>query len=150
MANSDDEKHVTLVTKIFQIHSNPFNNFTKLCSFFTHAISLPLFLVYINHNKGRRLLSLDNAIIALFNTCCQGIVNASDKRTAEERLVAFTKLIIDDHIYPQGFISFIFSIFSSFAQGHFLDINYMNLLISDVTTTEPPEVTSTIINEASN
>ncbi|EBW0231167.1 hypothetical protein AUA77_22025, partial [Salmonella enterica subsp. arizonae serovar 18:z4,z23:-] len=33
LANSDDEKHVTLVTKIFQIHSNPFNNFTKLCSF---------------------------------------------------------------------------------------------------------------------
>ncbi|WP_217703087.1 hypothetical protein, partial [Salmonella enterica] len=42
LANSDDEKNVALVTKIFQIHSNPFNNFNSLCSFFTHAISLPL------------------------------------------------------------------------------------------------------------
>ncbi|EGI5600308.1 hypothetical protein VS45_000308, partial [Salmonella enterica subsp. enterica serovar Augustenborg] len=114
LANSDDEKNVALVTKIFQIHSNPFNNFNSLCSFFTHTISLPLFLVYINHYKKRRPLSLDNAIIVLFNTCCQGIVNASDGRTAEERLVTFTKLIIDDRIYPQGFISFVFSIFSSF------------------------------------
>ncbi|EHO5973447.1 hypothetical protein N4776_003434 [Salmonella enterica] len=140
LANSDDEKHVTLVTKIFQMHSNPFNNFNSLCSFFTHAISLPLFLVYTNHNNGKRSLSLDNVIIVLFNTCCQCIINASDGRTAEERLVAFTKLIIDDHLYPQGFISFIFSIFSSFAQGHFLDINYMNLLVNNVdTTTEPLE-----------
>lgn len=150
LANSDDEKHVALVTKIFQIHSNPFNNFNSLCSFFTHAISLPLFLVYINHYKKRRSLSLDNAIIVLFNTCCQGIINASDGRTAEERLVTFTKLIIDDRIYPQGFISFIFSIFSSFAQGHFLDINYMNLLINDVETTEPVESVPTIVNEALN
>ncbi|EYU13175.1 GapS6b family protein [Photorhabdus aegyptia] len=150
LANSDDEKHVALVTKIFQMHSNPFNNFNSLCSFFTHAISLPLFLVYINHYKKRRPLSLDNAIIVLFNTCCQGIVNASDGRTAEERLVTFTKLIIDGRIYPQGFISFIFSIFSSFAQGHFLDINYMNLLINDVGTTEPVETASTIVNEAPN
>ena len=150
LANSDDEKHVALVTKIFQMHSNPFNNFNSLCSFFTHAISLPLFLVYINHYKKRRPLSLDNAIIVLFNTCCQGIVNASDGRTAEERLVAFTKLIVDDHIYPQGFISFVFSIFNLFAQGHFLDINYMNLLINDVEKTEPLEVTSTIVNESSN
>ncbi|EPH7125610.1 GapS6b family protein [Escherichia coli] len=150
LANSDDEKHVALVTKIFQMHSNPFNNFNSLCSFFTHAISLPLFLVYINHYKKRRPLSLDNAIIVLFNTCCQGIVNASDGRTAEERLVAFTKLIVDDHIYPQGFISFVFSIFNLFAQGHFLDINHMNLLINDVEKTEPLEVTSTIVNESSN
>lgn len=140
LANSDDEKHVALVTKIFQMHSNPFNSFNSLCSFFTHAISLPLFLVYTNHNNGRRSLSLDNVIIVLFNTCCQCIINASDGRTAEERLVAFTKLIIDDHLYHQGFISFIFSIFSSFAQGHFLDINYMNLLVNNVdTTTEPLE-----------
>lgn len=144
------KKNVALVTKIFQIHSNPFNNFNSLCSFFTHAISLPLFLVYINHYKKRRPLSLDNAIIVLFNTCCQGIVNASDGRTAEERLVTFTKLIIDDRIYPQGFISFVFSIFSSFAQGHFLDINYMNLLINDVETTEPVGDTPTILNEVSN
>ncbi|ENF0726066.1 GapS6b family protein [Salmonella enterica] len=150
LANSDDEKNVALVTKIFQIHSNPFNNFNSLCSFFTHTISLPLFLVYINHYKKRRPLSLDNAIIVLFNTCCQGIVNASDGRTAEERLVTFTKLIIDDRIYPQGFISFVFSIFSSFAQGHFLDINYMNLLINDVETTEPVGDTPTILNEVSN
>ncbi|EAW0681535.1 hypothetical protein ACK2DA_000459 [Salmonella enterica] len=150
LANSDDEKHVALVTKIFQMHSNPFNNFNSLCLFFTHVISLPLFLVYINHYKKRRSSSLDNAIIVLFNTCCQGIVNASDGRTAEERLVTFTKLIIDDRIYPQGFISFIFSIFSSFAQGHFLDINYMNLLINDVETTEPVGDTPTILNEVSN
>ncbi|ECC0701089.1 hypothetical protein ABI52_001172 [Salmonella enterica subsp. enterica serovar Mgulani] len=150
LANSDDEKNVALVTKIFQIHSNPFNNFNSLCSFFTHTISLPLFLVYINHYKKRRPLSLDNAIIVLFNTCCQGIVNASDGRTAEERLVTFTKLIIDDRIYPQGFISFVFSIFSSFAQGHFLDINYMNLLLNDVETTEPVGDTPTILNEVSN
>ncbi|HBJ6729729.1 TPA: hypothetical protein LC346_003532 [Salmonella enterica subsp. enterica serovar Kintambo] len=102
------------------------------------------------HYKKRRPLSLDNAIIVLFNTCCQGIVNASDGRTAEERLVTFTKLIIDDRIYPQGFISFVFSIFSSFAQGHFLDINYMNLLINDVETTEPVGDTPTILNEVSN
>lgn len=150
LANSDDEKHVALVTKIFQIHSNPFNNFNSLCSFFTQAISLPLFLVYINHYKKSRPSSLDNAIIVLFNTFCQGIVNASDGRTAEERLVTFTKLIIDDRIYPQGFISFIFSIFSSFAQGHFLDIHYMNLLMNDVEKTEPAGATSTILNEASN
>lgn len=151
LANSDDEKHVALVTKIFQIHSNSFNDFNSLCSFFTHAISLPLFLVYINHTKGRRPLSLDNTIIVLFNTCCQCIINASDGRTAEERLVAFTNLIIDNNKYPQGFISFIFSIFSSFAQGHFLDINYMNLLVNDVErTTEPLEIASTIINEDPN
>ncbi|HDV8213056.1 hypothetical protein ABN079_01630 [Enterobacter hormaechei] len=150
LANSDDEQHVTLVTKIFQIHANPFNNFNSLCSLFTHAVSLPLFSVYINHYKKRRPLSLDNAIIVLFNTCCQCVVNASDGRTAEERLVTFTKLIVDDRIYPQGFISFIFSIFSSFAQGHFLDISYMNKLINDVKTKESLGANSTMANEASN
>ncbi|WP_368299452.1 PIN domain-containing protein [Kluyvera sichuanensis] len=132
LANSDDGKHVTLVTKILQMHPNPFNNFKNLCSFFAHIISLPLFSTYINHHKKRRQSSLDNAVITLFNTCCQGIVNASDGRTAEERLVAFTKLIIDDNIYPQEFISFIFSIFNLFAQGHFLDINYMNKLLNNI------------------
>ncbi|EEJ8590178.1 hypothetical protein YR33_002856 [Salmonella enterica subsp. enterica] len=150
LANSDDEKHVSLVTKIFKMHSNPFNDFNRLCSFFTHVISLPLFLVYIEYNNGRNYLSLNNAIIVLFNTCCQCIINASDGRTAEERLVEFTKLIIDGHTYPQGFISFIFSIFSSFAQGHFLDINYMNTLINYVEKTEPVRVTSTMTNEVSN
>ncbi|EDV3807265.1 hypothetical protein CTX90_004521 [Salmonella enterica subsp. diarizonae] len=78
------------------------------------------------------------------------VVNASDGCTTEERLVTFTKLIIDDRIYPQRFISFIFPIFSSFAQGHFLDINYMNTLINDVEKTEPVGVIPTMANEVSN
>ncbi|EKC6498306.1 hypothetical protein OP553_000273 [Salmonella enterica] len=78
------------------------------------------------------------------------VVNASDGCTTEERLVTFTKIIIDDRIYPQRFISFIFPIFSSFAQGHFLDINYMNTLINDVEKTEPVGVIPTMANEVSN
>ncbi|KGA37727.1 tetratricopeptide repeat protein [Pectobacterium odoriferum] len=137
LASSEDEEHVILATKIFKINSNPFNNIDNACSFFTHVVSLQLFNIYIRHNKKEISPFLDNAAIALFNTCCQAIISIPNTCTAEEKLVEFTKTIIDTSIYSKEFILFVFSIFSSFAQGHFLDIHYMNLIIN--TTKKEPE-----------
>ncbi|POT56746.1 hypothetical protein C3432_15250 [Citrobacter amalonaticus] len=44
-------------------------------------------------------------------------------------------LIIDNNKYPQEFI---FSILSSFAPDHFLDISYINILINDAENRTKP------------
>ncbi|TKV08988.1 hypothetical protein FDX19_13625 [Citrobacter sp. wls619] len=133
LAHSGKKEHIILSIELLKRYGHTFHNYDSLSKFLVITLTTPLLKMYLNiqNNNITEQPSFNDSITLLFNTCCQLIIDQSDNRFAEDKIVDFTKKLISNPILSQHpqYIRYIFTLFSSFIWGHFLDIDYMNSLL---------------------